>query len=902
MKKWFSLLLALMLVLALLPAVARAAEECHLIIQLESPEAGTVTGGGVYPVGVPISISATANEGWLFDRWDYSPYDFEISDPSAATTIVVCQKPQEYTITAVFEQGAILTVTADPPAGGTVSGGGTYASGATATVHAAANEGYSFVNWTEDGNQVSTDPNYSFTVSGNRNLVAHFKADTYPVIYTWTPSGQYCQITGPALFTPNEPFKVSVRTGQNYVLVNLYSSNAEIVHIGEVINGKASVTISAPGRYTITATFREGRTIKVKADPSWCGTVSGAGAYGLGDFANLTATPKQGYAFVNWTKDGEVVSTDAAFRHIVEEHATLVAHFVQAYTVTVTADPAAGGTVSGGGDYAPGATATVHAAANEGYSFVNWTEDGTVVSTDPNYSFTVAGDRALAAHFKEDTYTVTVSGGTADKDSAARGEAVKLTANVPDGQAFVEWTSDDVDSFNPPNAAVTEFAMPDKDVAVRAVCAPILIELANDSWMFTGNPITPDNIQVSLDGVDLALLSGRDYDVAFRDNFNVGNAAKVIVTMKEPRAGSASTTFTIDPANISGAVVTAPEQEADGTEQKPDPTVTWNGKELEKGVDYEIVGYDNNVEPGLAAVTVRGKGNFKGTASGNFRIKEPPAHTVTATADPAAGGTVIAEPASGPRGQEVKLTAAPAAGYQFKAWQVVKGGVTVTDDKFTMGDEDVEVKALFELAPHAVTVTDDGNGTTSADPESAAMGQEVKLTAAPNQGYQFKEWKVLSGGVTITNDTFTMGTADVQIQAVFEKIEYAVTGGGSWRKDSGKTLTLTVTRSPDNDACFGHFTGVQIDGQDTAEFTAASGSTVVTLKPSALNGLKTGKHTVAVLFDDGSVETSVKILAAYDDETGVGDNSHMFLWLGLTVCGLLGLAAAFMTRRKWMEG
>ena len=59
------------------------------------------------------------------------------------------------------------------------------------------------------------------------------------------------------------------------------------------------------------------------------------------------------------------------------------------------------------------------------------------------------------------------------------------------------------------------------------------------------------------------------------------------------------------------------------------------------------------------------------------------------------------------------------------------------------------------------------------------MGQEATLTAAPNQGYQFKEWKVLSGGVTVTDDKFIMGTADVEIQAVFEKITYTVTAGGN---------------------------------------------------------------------------------------------------------------------------
>ena len=67
-----------------------------------------------------------------------------------------------------------ISVSASPSSGGTVSGGGTYQQGQSCTVHAAANSGYTFFNWTEGGSQVSTNANYTFTVTGNRTLVAHF--------------------------------------------------------------------------------------------------------------------------------------------------------------------------------------------------------------------------------------------------------------------------------------------------------------------------------------------------------------------------------------------------------------------------------------------------------------------------------------------------------------------------------------------------------------------------------------------------------------------------------------------------------------------------------------------------------------------------------------------------------
>ena len=78
---------------------------------------------------------------------------------------------------------------------------------------------------------------------------------------------------------------------------------------------------------------------------------------------------------------------------------------------------------------------------------------------------------------------------------------------------------------------------------------------------------------------------------------------------------------------------------------------------------------------------------------------------------------------------------------------------------------------ITKAAPteHTVTVTTEGNGTASASHAKAAAGTTITLTAEPNTGYHFKEWEVISGGVTITNDTFLMPEGDVTIEAIFEK-------------------------------------------------------------------------------------------------------------------------------------
>ena len=156
-------------------------------------------------------------------------------------------------------------------------------------------------------------------------------------------------------------------------------------------------------------------TINASVNPANTGTVSGAGTYNCGESCTLTATPAAGCTFLNWTKGGTVVSTTASYTFIVsaEMAGEYVANFnlPTTCTVTVSANPTAGGTVSGGGNYSGGASCTLTATANWGYHFVNWTKGGAVVSTSASYSFTVTELSAeYVANFAPYVFTVNGSG------------------------------------------------------------------------------------------------------------------------------------------------------------------------------------------------------------------------------------------------------------------------------------------------------------------------------------------------------------------------------------------------------------------------------------------------------------------------------------------------------------
>ena len=103
---------------------------------------------------------------------------------------------------------------------------------------------------------------------------------------------------------------------------------------------------------------------------------------------------------------------------------------------------------------------------------------------------------------------------------------------------------------------------------------------------------------------------------------------------------------------------------------------------------------------------------------------------------------------------------------------------------------------------YAVTVTTDGNGTASADLAAAAAGTNISLSAAPNAGYHFKEWQVVSGDVTIKDDKFTMPDGDVEIKAIFEKdAEPAPTEPAAPTKpESSPTPAPAATATPESSA------------------------------------------------------------------------------------------------------
>jgi hypothetical protein len=115
------------------------------------------------------------------------------------------------------------------------------------------------------------------------------------------------------------------------------------------------------------------------------------------------------------------------------------------YTIALEVSPAVGGSTTGGGIWGFGASATVVAVPGAGYSFINWAENGAVVSTSATYTFAVTADRALTANFAP-FYSVAAEASPAAAGSISGGAAypggqsATLVASTNASYQFVAWT------------------------------------------------------------------------------------------------------------------------------------------------------------------------------------------------------------------------------------------------------------------------------------------------------------------------------------------------------------------------------------------------------------------------------------------------------------------------------
>ena len=318
--------------------------------------------------------------------------------------------PETYTVTAKANNTDMGTVTIDPVKD-------KYNAGEKVTATATAKEGYEFVNWTVDGQEVSTKTTYELTVEKNTELTANFKAKA-PVEEKFTVTARVNDSKmGEAKIDPD---KAEYVKGEKVKAIATAKEGYEFVNWtvdGEAVSTEATYEFTVDKNVELTANFKETEkpvekfTVTAKVNDSKMGTVKldpDKAEYAKGEKVTATATAKEGYEFVNWTVEGKAVSTETTYEFLVDKNVELTANFkktekpVEKVTITVKANDSKMGTVKldpAKESYENGEIVTAIATAKEGYKFVNWTVAGKVVSDKAEYKFKVDRAEELQANF-----------------------------------------------------------------------------------------------------------------------------------------------------------------------------------------------------------------------------------------------------------------------------------------------------------------------------------------------------------------------------------------------------------------------------------------------------------------------------------------------------------------------
>ena len=236
-------------------------------------------------------------------------------------------------------------------------------------------------------------------------------------------------------------------------------------------------------------------------------------------------------------------------------------------------------------------------------------------------------------------------------------------------------------------------------------------------------------------------------------------------------------------------------------QQSADSGSTWKNIDSSTSDSYTINSTTtdmNNYQYRCVVTSVSGVSVISSAAI--LTVEKKTTYTISAVVAPTDAGSVTVNgsgtSATVEAGKEVTLSATANSGYRFVEWMENDARVS-TDAIYTFeATSNRTLTAQFEKV-YTVTVSSTEGGTATGG-GTYAEGETVTLTATPNSGYHFVDWKVASGTVTIQDNQFTMPAENMEVQAVFGLSVTSVTLNKTeliLYIDDSETLTATIEPS-----------------------------------------------------------------------------------------------------------
>ena len=375
----------------------------YTIVGAPLPAPGSVTGDGNVPAGSAVTLTATPVRGWTFVNWT------ENGTPVSTAASFTFTPTADRSLAANFVRLSYsITSTASPVNGGATRGGGTWEDGTYVSLVASPAPGFNFVTWTENGVPVATAASLGFAATRALALVANFAPNAYAVSATPSPSGSGT-VTGGGTFTHGAAVRLVATPAAGYEFAGWSA-------IGDVFNGARTLNFTATQNRTLIANFTA--IVPISGGGNFAGATnfnSYGGSLtlsaGTGDFSGFNYFLNAGLLTFGGTRP------------------------LTTFNVTASALPATGGVIAGTGGVYSGGSVTLLAAPAPGFTFTNWTDNGVMVSTSADYTFTPGTDRALVANFTASSNAdlASLASDQCPFAQAFSGNLTTYTARVPAG-------------------------------------------------------------------------------------------------------------------------------------------------------------------------------------------------------------------------------------------------------------------------------------------------------------------------------------------------------------------------------------------------------------------------------------------------------------------------------------
>lgn len=721
--------------------IAFCSESALTVTALVAPVgSGTVTGAGEYVSGTTCTLTATPDNGYTFNHW-------EIGGTSVGqNTTYSFTVTQNVTVTAVFTQDLYTVSTVSSPAnGGTTSGGGTFNYGDSCTVTATPATGYNFVKWTVGGTQVSVSQNYTFTVTGNTNLVAVFAQQTWSITTTVYPDASGTT-TGDGQYAYGENFTISCTPAHGYEFsawrhnLSDYSENPLTRPMSSAWGGQWQAIMTPLTERTITAI----------PYPEKAGTcVAQTNPFFDGDTCTLTAFPNTGASFSHWanTIGGASVSTLNPYQITVSGDQTIYGIFTwNQYQVTTSVTPTGHGTVSGSGTYTYGNACTCTIDPQDDYIVEYWELNGQNVQNGGNsFQFSVGTVNNVVCHLVQGTfYDITATpnprslGTITGQGHYLAGTQCTLSIAVASHYTFDHWELNGQNVSS--NTSYTFTVDGNKDFTaegsqiyyqIEGVCAPL------QGGTITGTGNYPYGTQVILEAVP---NRGYAFTGWWENNVEISTSASITFTVTQSR-----TLYARFESLPSGNIYVYANPSAGGTASGAGVYYQGESVTVSAAADGKYYFHHWSNTSGGSSISTTNPwtftmGSTSQTLVANFYVQQ---YIVTAAVKPNSQAGTVSGGGTYEKETSCTLTATANTGYKFDHWEDGEGTVVGYSSTYTIAsvDQRYSLYAVFveDGVQYTVSVVNSGGGTVTGG-GTYSKDDYCTLTATPIQGARFDHW------------------------------------------------------------------------------------------------------------------------------------------------------------------